>query len=106
MSVASVVLREEATGVATGWKADVAATAKRTLKAGEMLDGEGGYTVWGKLLPASTSLEQRALPLGLAHQFKAIRDVPEGDTVTWDDVEMDTNLKAYSIRKEFEKAFS
>ncbi|GIR89781.1 MAG: hypothetical protein CM15mP88_1500 [Pseudomonadota bacterium] len=85
---------------------DVAATAKRTLKAGEMLDGEGGYTVWGKLLPASTSLERRALPLGLAHQVKVIRDVPEGDTVTWDDVEMDTSLKAYSIRKEFEKAFS
>jgi len=106
MSVASVVLREEATGVATGWKADVAATAKRTLKAGEMLDGEGGYTVWGKLLPAPTSLERRALPLGLAHQVKVIRDVPEGDTVTWDDVEMDTSLKAYSIRKEFEKVFS
>ena len=106
MSVASVVLREEATGVATGWKADVAATAKRTLKAGEMLDGEGGYTVWGKLLPASTSLERRALPLGLAHQVKVIRDVPEGDTITWDDVEMDTSLKAYSIRKEFENAFS
>ena len=106
MSVASVVLREEATGVATGWKADVAATAKRTLKAGEMVNGEGGYTVWGKLLPASTSLEQRALPLGLAHQVKVIRDVPEGDTVTWDDVEMDTSLKAYSIRKEFEKALS
>jgi len=106
MSVASVVLREEATGVATGWKADVAATAKRTLKAGEMLDGEGGYTVWGKLLPASTSLERRALPLGLAHQVKVIRDVPEGNTVTWDDVEMDTSLKAYSIRKEFEKVFS
>ena len=106
MSVASVVLREEATGVATGWKADVAATAKRTLKAGEMLDGEGGYTVWGKLFPAPTSLERRALPLGLAHHVKVIRDVPEGDTVTWDDVEMDTSLKAYSIRKEFEKTFS
>ena len=106
MSVASVVLREEATGVATGWKADVAATAKRTLKAGEMLDGEGGYTVWGKLLPARTSLERRALPLGLAHHVKVIRDIPEGDTVTWDDVEMDTSLKAYSIRKEFEKTFS
>ena len=42
MSVASVVLREESTGVAMDWKADVAATAKQTLKAGEMLDGEGG----------------------------------------------------------------
>ncbi|MEC7087124.1 MAG: flagellar biosynthesis protein FlgA, partial [SAR324 cluster bacterium] len=77
-----------------------------TLKAGEMLDGEGGYTVWGKLLPAPTSLERRALPLGLAHHVKVIRDVPEGDTVTWNDVEMDTSFKAYSIRKEFEKAFS
>ena len=92
--------------MAAGWKADVAATAKRTLKVGEMLDGERGYTVWGKLLPAPTSLERRALPLGLAHQVKVIRDIPEGDTVTWDDVEMDTSLKAFSFRKEFEKAFS
>ena len=106
MSVASVVLREESTGVATGWKADVAATGKRPLKTGEMLDGEGGCTVWEKLLPTPTSLERRALPLGLAHQVKVIQDVPEGDTVTWDDVEMYTSLKAYSIHKEFEKAFS
>ena len=52
MSVASVALRGEATGVATCWNADVVATAKRDLQPGEMLDGEGGYTVWGKLLPA------------------------------------------------------
>ena len=56
MSVASVALRGEATGVATCWNADVVATAKRDLKPGEMLDGEGGYTVWGKLLPAETSM--------------------------------------------------
>ena len=54
MSVASVALRGEATGVATGWNADVVATAKRDLQPGDMLDGEGGYTVWGKLLPAQT----------------------------------------------------
>ena len=52
VSVASVALRGEPTGVATGWNADVVATAKRDLQPGEMLDGEGGYTVWGKLLPA------------------------------------------------------
>ena len=52
MSVASVALRGEATGVATCWNADVVATAKRDLQPGELLDGEGGYTVWGKLLPA------------------------------------------------------
>ncbi len=56
MSVASVALRGEPTGVATCWKADVVATAKRDLRPGEMLDGEGGYTVWGKLMPVGKSL--------------------------------------------------
>jgi predicted homoserine dehydrogenase-like protein len=48
-SVASLALRREPTGVAHCWNADVVATAKRDLQPGEVLDGEGGYTVWGKL---------------------------------------------------------
>ncbi|MEI6737969.1 MAG: Gfo/Idh/MocA family oxidoreductase, partial [Pseudomonadota bacterium] len=56
ISVANVALRGEATGSATGWRGDCVATAKRNLKAGEMLDGEGGYTVYGKLMPAMDSL--------------------------------------------------
>src|SRR4029450_13420146 len=67
-SVASVGLRGEDTGAATRFRPDVGATAKRDLAAGESLDGEGGYTVWGKLLPAATSLALGGLPLGLAHQ--------------------------------------
>lgn len=66
LSVASVALRGEPTGVATGWHADVVATAKRDLKPGELLDGEGGYTVWGKLQPAAKSVAMGGLPLGLA----------------------------------------
>ena len=61
VSVASVGIRKEATGVATCFNADAVATAKRPLKPGEMLDGEGGYTVYGKLVPAAKSL-QRGLP--------------------------------------------
>ena len=105
MSVASVALRGEATGVAQGWHADVVATAKRDLKAGEMLDGEGGYTVWGKLLPAKTSSRIGGLPLGLAHQVKLVRDVKKGQSLTWDDVAMDTGLPAYKIRREMESLF-
>jgi predicted homoserine dehydrogenase-like protein len=105
MSVASVALRGEATGVAQGWHADVVATAKRDLKAGEMLDGEGGYTVWGKLLPASTSSRMGGLPLGLAHQVKLVRDVKKGQSLCWDDVAMDTLLPAYKIRREMEALF-
>ena len=47
ISVASAGLRGEPTGAPTGFRADVVATAKRDLTAGEMLDGEGGFTVWG-----------------------------------------------------------
>jgi hypothetical protein len=54
-SVASVALRGEHTGAASRWNADVVATANRDLQPGEVLDGEGGYCVWGKLLPATTS---------------------------------------------------
>ncbi|MSQ65296.1 MAG: flagellar biosynthesis protein FlgA [Limnohabitans sp.] len=105
MSVASVALRGEATGVAQGWHADVVATAKRDLQAGEMLDGEGGYTVWGKLLPAQTSARMGGLPLGLAHQVKLIRPVKKGQSLCWDDVAMDTGLPAYKVRCDMESLF-
>ena len=105
MSVASVALRQEATGVAHCWNADVVATAKRDLKPGEILDGEGGYTVWGKLLPAQKSLAMGGLPLGLAHDIKVIRPVQKGQSLCWDDVAVDTSTHAYKIRQELERRF-
>jgi predicted homoserine dehydrogenase-like protein len=102
VSVASVALRHEPTGVAIGWNADVVATAKRDLRPGDMLDGEGGYTVWGKLLPAATSQRMGGLPLGLAHGVKVIRPVAKGQSLSWDDVAMDTSTHAYQIRREME----
>ncbi len=104
-SVASVMLRGEPTGVAQGWNADVVATAKRDLMPGELLDGEGGYTVWGKLLPAATSLKVGGLPLGLAHQVKVLRPVKKGQSLSWADVAMDTGTKAYAVRREMEAQF-
>lgn len=106
MSVASVALRGEPTGVATGWNADVVATAKRDLQPGEMLDGEGGYTVWGKLLPAETSRKLGGLPLGLAHDIKLLRPVRQGQSLCWDDVAIDTSTRAYQLRREMETHFA
>jgi predicted homoserine dehydrogenase-like protein len=105
MSVASVALRGEATGVATCWNADVVATAKRDLKPGELLDGEGGYTVWGKLVPASRSLAESAVPIGLAHGIKLVRDVAAGQTVRWSDVAA-TDSDAMRARREMERRFA
>lgn len=101
-SVASIGLRGEPTGVAREFRGDVAAIAKRALAAGEMLDGEGGYTVSGGLRPARTSVAGGYVPLGMAHGVKLIRDVAEGAPVTWDDVEIDTTTDAYKLRRDVE----
>jgi predicted homoserine dehydrogenase-like protein len=106
VSVASVALRGEATGVAQCWNADVVATAKRDLKVGERLDGEGGYTVWGKLLPAERSVAMGGLPLGLAHDVKVTRPVQKGQSLSWADVAMDTATDAYRVRREMEGLFA
>jgi predicted homoserine dehydrogenase-like protein len=105
ISVASVALRREATGAATGWRGDCVATAKRALKAGEALDGEGGFTVWGKLMTARDSMARKALPIGLAHKVKLKRDIAEGATVSWDDVDYDASSQAVKIRREMEELF-
>lgn len=105
VSVAAVGLRGESTGAAICWNADVVATAKRDLAVGETLDGEGGYTVWGKLFPAEKSQRIGGLPLGLAHNVKLVRPVKKGQSLTWADVAMDTNLAAYKTRREMESMF-
>lgn len=103
VSVASVALRNEPTGAATCFNADVSATAKRALTKGEILDGEGGATVFGKLLPAKKSVTAGNLPLGLAHNLPLKRDVAKDAVLTWEDVEIDETVKAYQLRREMER---
>ena len=105
ISVASIGLRGEPTGCATDWRADAVATAKRDLKAGELLDGEGGYTVVGRLMPAADSLAQGCLPLGLAHGWKLLKPVAAGQAVKWSDVAVDANAPAVRLRREMEALF-
>jgi predicted homoserine dehydrogenase-like protein len=105
ISVASVGLRGEPTGCATGWRADAVAVAKKSLAAGEMLDGEGGYTVVGRLMPAQASLAQGCLPLGLAHGWKVLRPVAAGQPVRWSDVAHDASSTAVRVRREMETVF-
>ena len=106
ISVASVAVRGESTGAAICWNADVVATAKRDLQPGEMLDGEGGYTVWGKLFQAEKSHAVGGLPLGLAHEVKVVRPVKKGQSLTWADVLIDESLPAYKVRREMETMFA
>jgi len=105
ISVASVGLRGEPTGCATGFRADAVATAKRDLRVGEMLDGEGGYMVVGRLMPAADSLRAGALPLGLAQQVKLVNPVKAGQALGWADVAYDAGAEAVRVRREMESIF-
>jgi predicted homoserine dehydrogenase-like protein len=105
VSVLSAALRGEPTGQPTGWRGDVVAVAKRDLAAGERLDGEGGFTVWGKLVPAARSLAEGALPIGLAHHVPLLRDIAAGETVRWRDVAVPDSA-ALTARRDMERRFA
>jgi predicted homoserine dehydrogenase-like protein len=106
ISILSAALRKEPTGAPQGFRGDVAAVAKRNLRAGEMLDGEGGYTVWGKLMPAAASLKAGALPIGLAHHLKLRNDIAHGAVVSWNDVEFDAGNDTIKTRQAMEEKFA
>jgi predicted homoserine dehydrogenase-like protein len=105
ISVLSAALRREPTGWPTAFRGDVVATAKRDLKPGETLDGEGGYTVWGRLMAAGDSLALGGLPIGLAHGVKLAKPVTAGRPVTWGDVEAQDS-DAVRFRREMEALFA
>ncbi|MEO1066236.1 MAG: Gfo/Idh/MocA family oxidoreductase [Pseudomonadota bacterium] len=102
ISVLNAALRGEPTGTTRAFNGDAVAVAKRDLKAGEVLDGEGGYTVWGKAIPAGRSLAMGALPIGLAHGVRLKSDVACGDMVRFSHVAIDEALTAVSLRREAE----
>ena len=106
VSVASAAIAGVPTGAPTAFVADAVAMAKRDLRAGERLDGEGGYTVHGHLLPAEDSLAQGALPIGLAHDVTLRHDLARGKVVRWEDVDIDERAQAVSVRRELERDFA
>jgi predicted homoserine dehydrogenase-like protein len=105
ISILSAALRKEPTGAPLDFRGDVASIAKRDLRAGEMLDGEGGYTVWGRLMPAAASLKAGALPIGLAHRVKLKNDIAHGAVVRWNDVEFDAGNETIKTRRAMEAKF-
>jgi predicted homoserine dehydrogenase-like protein len=105
ISVASAALRREPTGAPNAWRSDVVAIAKRPLRAGEVLDGEGGFCVWGRQYPAERSLAEGLLPLGLAHNVRLTRDVAVGASLSYADVALAPDDPALRARREMEVAF-
>ena len=104
-SIFSAALLKLPTGQTKYFKGDVVSVSKKNLKKGEKLDGEGGFTVWGKLIPASTSLNLKALPIGLANDMFLKNDIDKDKIITWNDVEFDSNDEIISYRHKMEIKF-
>lgn len=93
-------MRGEPTGSPLAHLADVAAAAKRDLAAGERLDGEGGSTVYGRLVPAPAARERELVPIGLAGGVRLRRPVAADALLTLADVELDPDDPLVRLRAE------
>ena len=103
ISVLRVGLRREATGTPLGFVGDVAATAKRDLAEGERCDGEGGYCVYGTLIPAARAMDLGTLPIGLAHGVRLKHPVAAGRFILYGDIDIDVADPAVQVRREMER---
>ena len=101
-SILSATLRNEPTGSSLMWNGDAVATAKHDLFTGEILDGEGGFCVWAKAIPAKLSSRINALPIGLAHNVKLKNPVKKDGIVKIDDVELVNVDDIISYRKKMQ----
>ena len=106
ISILSAALDGRPTGAAIRFNADVAAVAKRDLGVGETLDGEGGFTVWGRLMPAAASVEAKALPIGLANGIRLAREVRKGRVITLADIETPPDNQAWQVRARMLETFA
>lgn len=100
ISIYSAALRGEPTGAPTAFRGDAVAVAKQDLAEGSNLDGEGGFTVWGKLIPAQRSLALDALPIGLAKDAHLNRAVASGEIIRMSDVALDLQSQEVELRRE------
>ncbi|MEO1104888.1 MAG: flagellar biosynthesis protein FlgA, partial [Pseudomonadota bacterium] len=104
ISILLAALEGKATGSPRAFIGDAVACAKKDLAAGDTLDGEGGYTVWGKLIPAERSLAEGALPIGLAQDITLTSPVKAGTIITAADVTLSQDDELIAYRRAMEEA--
>lgn len=86
-TIGRAVLQQDATVAPVGGPVcEVVAVAKRDLKAGERLDGVGGFCTYGLIENRLAAREMRALPIGLSEGCVLRRDVAKDDVVSTEDI--------------------
>jgi len=98
LTIAHMMLNGVTCGTPIGQISEVISAAKKPLRAGTLLDGEGGYCVYGLLENAKTATAENLLPVGLSRGATLVRDIAEDGVVTYDDVELPESV-ALDLRR-------
>ena len=98
-SIYSIALDNKATGFTKNYNADVASYAKKNLKTGERLDGEGGFCARGRLITSEKSKKEKILPLGLTDNALLKKDIDKDEIIKMDDVELNLPSEVIEARK-------
>jgi predicted homoserine dehydrogenase-like protein len=100
-SIASIAVRGEPTGAPeAGFIGDVGCATRQAMKAGALIDGEGGYAVYGTIAPGERSRREKLVPMGLSQGCKLVRDVPADHWITEADVAFDESSFLWKMRRE------
>ncbi len=97
-SIYSIALDNRATGFTKSYNAEVASIAKKDLKKGEKLDGEGGFCARGRLINSKKSKKEKLLPLGLTDNAILKRDLIKDELIKLDDVELNLPKEVIQAR--------
>ena len=98
-SIYSIVLDNKATGYTKNFNAEIASVAKKDLKAGEKLDGEGGYCARGRLISSKRSKKERILPMGLTDDAILKKNIMKDEFISINDVELDLKKEIIDARE-------
>ena len=97
-SIYSIALDNKATGFTKKYNADVASYAKKDLKIGDKLDGEGGFCARGKLITSQKSKDEKILPLGLTDNAILKKNINKDQVIRLDDVELNLPKEVIEAR--------
>lgn len=99
LTIGAAILDREPSLAPRTWSAEVVACAKRDLRAGEVIDGIGGTTVYGVTDRAEVAAAEGQVPLGLVAGARVRRDVPAGTPLTGEDVETRPDTCIAALRR-------
>lgn len=84
---------------------EVLTVAKRDLKAGEVLDGVGGFTCYGLIENSDVARGENDIPMGLSEGCRLTHDVPKDQVLTYADVEIPAGRLCDAFRAEQDQYF-